>query len=192
MSDEAKNAPKSPWLGVHFAVRVFAATVVLWVLLRQVADTNPIWAISSMIAVSDPQVHQAYLTFWGRIINGVVGCAVGLLFLAVGGSGEWKLPVAMAAAALISSYVVRVQVMYRQAPITAAIVIAGSLSHDSKLSGMEDGLKRVAEVMLGCVVGILVNWLISTIWPLAAPRSGSVAGQLAVGQPQAGCSNPSA
>ena len=191
MSDEAKNAPKSPWLGVHFAVRVFAATVVLWVLLRQFADTNPIWAISSMIAVSDPQVHQAYLTFWGRIINGVVGCAVGLLFLAVGGSGEWKLPVAMAAAALISSYVVRMQVMYRQAPITAAIVIAGSLSHDSKMSGMEDGLKRVAEVMLGCVVGILVNWLISTIWPLAAPQPKAGAHESAPQQAQVECSKPS-
>lgn len=179
MSDAAKSAPKSPWLGVHFAVRVGAATAVLWLILRLLADTNPIWAISSMVAVSDPQVQQAYQTFWGRIINGIVGCAVGLLFLAIGGSGAWKLPVALAVAVLISSYVIRIQVMWRQAPITAAIVIAGSLSHD-KVSGMEDGLKRVGEVMLGCVVGLVVNWGISIIWPLTAPAPQPAKGAPAV------------
>jgi hypothetical protein len=73
---------------------------------------------------------------------------------------------------LVSAYVVRIQVMWRQAPITAAIVIAGSLTEHSKLHGVEDGLKRVGEVMLGCVVGLLVTLLMSRIWPLpeAAPK----------------------
>jgi len=38
--------------------------------------------------------------------------------------------------------------MWRQAPITAAIVISGGLEHHSKLSGIEEGLHRVAEVLL--------------------------------------------
>jgi hypothetical protein len=48
--------PPGDWLGVHVAVRIFVATTVLWILLRLWADTSPIWAISSMIAVSDPPV----------------------------------------------------------------------------------------------------------------------------------------
>jgi hypothetical protein len=40
------------------------------------------------------------------------------------------------------------------------------LTHHSKLSGIEVGLKRVGEVMLGCLVGLLVTWLMSKIWPL--------------------------
>jgi hypothetical protein len=56
--------------------------------------------------------------------------------------------------------------MWRQAPITAAIVIAAGLTHHSKLTGVEIGLRRVAEVMLGCVMGLLVTWLMSRIWPL--------------------------
>jgi hypothetical protein len=35
---------------------------------------------------------------------------------------------------------------------------------------MEQGLHRVTEVLLGCVVGIAVAWLLSKIWPL--PESG--------------------
>ena len=58
---------------------------------------------------------------------------------------------------LLSSYVVRIQVMWRQAPITAAIVIAAGLTHHSELSGIEHGLHKVAEVILGCVMGLLVT-----------------------------------
>lgn len=152
-------------LGVHYAVRIFVATTVLWILLRWWGETNPIWAISSMIAVSEPQVKQALQTFGGRIANAILGCIMGLLFLAAGGSHEWILPLALAVTVLISSYVVRVQVMWRQAPITAAIVITAGLTDHSRRTGMEVGLKRVAEVLLGCVVGFLATWFISIVWP---------------------------
>ena len=56
-----------------------------------------------------------------------------------------------------------------QAPITAAIVIAGGLQHHDTLSGFEQGIHRVAEVLLGCVVGIAVAWALSKIWPLPEP-----------------------
>ena len=76
-----------------------------------------------MIAASDPKVEQAVRTFRSRIINALVGCAVGLLFIVIGGPREWTLPLALSVSVLVSSYVVRIQLMWRQAPITAAIVI---------------------------------------------------------------------
>lgn len=160
--------------GVHFAVNVFIATTVLWLLLRRLAGLNPIWAISSMIAASDPVVKQAIKTFQGRLINALLGCAVGLVFLVLGGSREWKLPLALAMTVLISTYVVRVQVMWRQAPITAAIVVAAGMSHQSDLSALEVGIRRVGEVLLGCVLGLTISWLMSKVWPPpeAKPASG--------------------
>ena len=164
-----KNPFKADSLGVHFAVNIFIATTFLWVVLRHWAGLNPIWAISSMVAASDPQVKQAVKTFHGRLINALIGCATGLFVLGVGGTSEWKIPVALAVSVLISSYLVRVQVMFRQAPITAAIVVAGGLVHHSKTTGMEEGLRRVGEVLLGCVVGLAVSWLMSKIWPTPEP-----------------------
>jgi uncharacterized membrane protein YccC len=146
---------------------VFVASALLWFLLRHIADTNPIWAIASMVAASDPQVKEATRMFRSRIINVLVGCSVGLLVLVVGGSTEWKLPFALAVSVLVSSYVVRIQTMWRQAPITAAIVIAAGLTHHSKLSGVEHGLHKVAEVLLGCVMGLMISFLMATLWPLA-------------------------
>jgi hypothetical protein len=66
------------------------------------------------------------------------------------GGNAWKLPFALAITVLLASYAVRIQVMWRQAPITAAIVIAGSLPAHSKMGGVESGLRRVSEVIFGC------------------------------------------
>ena len=154
-------------LGIRFAINVFIGSTITWYVLTRFADTNPIWAIASMIAASDPQVVEAARMFKCRITNVLVGCAVGLLVLVVGGSSEWKLPLALAVCVLVSSYVIHIQTMWRQAPITAAIVIAAGLTHHSKLTGVEQGLHKVAEVIFGCLVGLVVTWTMSKVWPIA-------------------------
>jgi uncharacterized membrane protein YccC len=83
-----------------------------------------------------------------------------------GSSSEWTLPFALVATVLISSYLVRVPTMWRQAPITAALVIASGLSKESTSAGIEVALLKVAEVIFGCVVGFVVSWLVSRLWPL--------------------------
>jgi len=110
--------------GIHYALSIFIATAVLWLLVHELAERDPIWAISSMAATSDPLMTQAVLTFRARIINSLVGCDVGLLFIAIGGTRLIMPPLAMAVTVLLSSYVVRIQTMWRQTPISAAFVIA--------------------------------------------------------------------
>lgn len=165
-----ERLPKFDTLGIHLAVNIFVATSVLWLILRRGANTTPIWAIASMVAVIDPQVSLAYQNFRGRILNTLLGSIVGLIFLIVGGSNEWKLPVAMSATVLLSAYGLRVQQNWRIAPTTAALIIAANLVHHSKMSSAEVGVRRMAEVILGCLVGILVAWLIAQVWP---PRPAS-------------------
>jgi len=70
---------------------------------------------------------------------------------------------------------VRIPTMWRQAPITAAIVIASGLEQHSKLTGAELGLRRVAEVLFGCVVGVIVSWLMSHVWPMPETHLAEVA-----------------
>jgi uncharacterized membrane protein YccC len=150
--------------GVRFAVNIFIAATLLWLILRARQDLRPIWAISSMIAASDPTLEEARKFFRGRIINALLGCATGLFVLFVGGSSEWKVPIALSLSVLVSTYVVHVPVMWRQAPLTAAIVVAGGIGDHSKVHGVEDGLMRVAEVMLGCVAGLAVSIVMSKFW----------------------------
>lgn len=156
--------------GVHYALSIFCATAVLWFLVHRMAELNPIWAISSMVATSDPQMKQAWLILRGRLINALVGCLVGLAFIAIGGTNIFMLPLAMAITVLLSSYVVRIQTMWRQAPISAAFVIsAGMMESRSRLHGLQAGATRMGEVLFGCIVGIVVAWIVSKVWPLPDP-----------------------
>ena len=86
--------------GVHLALNVFVATTLVWIVIRQWAGLNPIWAISAMLASSDPHVSVAFKHVRSRLINAVLGCVTGLAFLLLGGSlagsTDWKLPLALA------------------------------------------------------------------------------------------------
>src|SRR3974377_488589 len=152
--------------GVHYAVSIFIATAVLWLLVHALAERDPIWAISSMVATSDPLMKQAMLTFRARITNSLLGCAIGLFFIAIGGTRLLMLPLAMAVTVLVSSYVIRVQTMWRKAPLSAAFVIAPGLEYHAQKQGRTDGLGGRNEVLLGCVLGRGFAWLVSGIWPL--------------------------
>ncbi len=158
--------PHQGVIAVRFAANVFIGSAIVWTTLRLLQDTNPIWAVASLVASSDPQVRVAVMMFRNRMINVLVGCAVGLAFVSIGGENAWKLPVAMAITVLLSSYVIRIRTMWRQAPITAAIVIAADLTHHTRAAGLEFGLHKVAEVMFGCLMGMLVSWLMAKVWPL--------------------------
>jgi uncharacterized membrane protein YccC len=162
-------------LGVRFALNVSIGTAACWFTIRAISDANPIWAIASMIASSDPVWTVAKRTFRGRILNASIGALVGLAFVAIGGPKEWTLPVALGVTVLLSTYVVRIPVMWRQAPITAAIVIASGVTHHSKIMGIEQGLYKVAEVIFGCLTGVTVSWLMSRVWPVVPPHEPAAA-----------------
>ncbi len=65
--------------------------------------------------------------------------------------------------------------MWRQAPITAAIVMASGISTHSKVIGIEHGLHKVGEVLLGCFTGLVVSYLMSKVWPLSPPPNKAAA-----------------
>jgi uncharacterized membrane protein YccC len=155
--------------GIHYAVSIFFATAVLWLLVHKMMQANPVWAISSMVATSDPAMKQAVLILRSRIANTILGCVVGLVLIAIGGTKLITLPLAMAVTVLLSSYVVRIPTMWRQAPISAAFVIAAGFEHQSRTGGLLAGATRMGEVLFGCFVGILVGWIVSVVWPLPDP-----------------------
>ena len=155
--------------GIHYAVSIFIATALLWFLMRKFTQFNPIWAVSSMVATSDPTMKEAVMFLRARVINTLVGCIVGLFFIAVG-TNMLSMPLAMAVTVLLSSYVIRIQTMWRQAPISAAFVIAAGMGHESRRNGLIAGAYRMDEVLFGCIVGLVVAWIVSVVWPLPEPE----------------------
>lgn len=163
---------KDDFLGIRYAAIILVASTILWLMLELGADTNPVWAISSMVAICDPHLKAALSTFHGRILNTILGCAMGLLFLAIGSEVQWKLPLVLTATVLISSYLFHVESSWRMAPTNAAFVVATELTHHSTMGAMEAGLKRTGEVILGCLIGLAVSWLFARLWPAREVETG--------------------
>jgi len=158
-------------VSMRFAFNVLVATTIVWNTLILLGDSKPIWAIASMIGTSDPETDQARQLFRNRLINVFVGCVCGLAFLILAGGRPMVLPLALATTVLISTRVVRVKQMWRQAPITAAIVIAAAIAGQSTRHGVEQGFIKVAEVLYGCLVGLVVSRLMSRVWRIQAPAA---------------------
>ena len=156
-------------IGIRFAINVAISTAIVWNTLKLIGDKNPIWAIASMVAASDPLPIEARKMFKARLSNVLVGCGVGLAFLLLGKAKDWMLPLALAVTVLLSSFVVRIKTMWRQAPITAAVVIAAGIFQDSQMGGITQGIHKVLEVIFGCMVGVIVSWLMSKIWLVQIP-----------------------
>jgi uncharacterized membrane protein YccC len=160
-------------LGLRFAINVALATIIVWFVLRALNVGNPVWAIASMIAASEPQPEEARRMLRARLVNVGVGSAAGFLFLFIAGPRGWILPLALAATVLVSSYVVRVKTMWRQAPITAAMVIASAVASESLTLGITQGLRKVAEVVFGSLVGVIVSLVMSRVWLIrGSPSAG--------------------
>jgi uncharacterized membrane protein YgaE (UPF0421/DUF939 family) len=152
-------------VAVRFAFNVALGTFICWIVLRHVLhDNNPVWAIASMVSSADPDPKEAKKMLKGRLINVLVGCAVAVLFMLIGGAREWLLPMAMFVCVAVTSLFVRIKTMWRQAPVTTAFVISAGVLHESAREALDLGLHRVAEVVFGCLVGVLISILMSKLW----------------------------
>jgi|SRR5215217_5391980 len=162
-------------LGWHYAVRLFLGTAALWLILGPLQGTQPLWAVISMILITEPVLKNALEAFRYRILNTLLGCAVGMLFLMILGPRNELLPVAVMVTAFSSTFLPQSPTSWRTAPVAAAIVLASALTSQSRTFGMHIALQRSLEVLLGGVVALSITWLLSRIWmpePPANPEAG--------------------
>jgi uncharacterized membrane protein YccC len=158
-------------LGLHYAVRIFLGTAFLWLILGPQRNTQPIWAVISMIFVTEPILRNALEAFRYRLMNTALGCIVGLLFLGVLGPHDWLLPLAVMVTAFTATFLPQSATSWRTAPIAAAIVLASGLTAHSKAFGVQVAGQRAIEVFLGGVTALCITWLLSRIWmPEDAPH----------------------
>ena len=148
--------------GIHYAIRIFIGTATLWFALRAFGDADPLWAIISLIIVTEPKIETAWLSFKARIFNTFGGCAIGLFFLLFIPEHSWLFPIALTISVLLSTYVIRKPLGWRVAPITTAIIIAAGMSG---VNGFEIALHRAVEVFIGSTMALVVAWGAALAWP---------------------------
>lgn len=150
-------------LALHYAVRIFIGTAFLWILLQRMGDEHAIWAIISMVFVTEPHMKTAMDTFRLRLYNTAVGCGIGLVALLVG-PRAWILPTGVTLAVLFSTRTPSAPAAWRTTPIAAGVVLTAGLEGQSWGAGLEIALIRAGEVLLGGFTAVAIAWLMSLVW----------------------------
>ena len=119
--------------GLHYAVRIFVGTTAVWLLLRSVGDADAVWAVISVIVVTEPQMQTAWRSLGSRVVNTLIGCAMGMIFLLLAGPEVWVLPLALTATVLVCTYAIKLSFSWRIAPATAALIIASGVLEQSRI-----------------------------------------------------------
>jgi len=151
-------------LALHYAVRIFIGTAFLWILLQRLGDEHAIWAIISMVFITEPHIKSAMENFRLRIYNTFVGCGIAILALLVAGPRHWILPIGVTLAVLLSTRSPESPASWRSTPIAAGVVLTAGLTAQSWSVGLQIALIRAGEVLLGGVTAIAIAWLMSLVW----------------------------
>lgn len=151
------NAPGTTPSGLGYALRILVGTTLVWLALYHIRGVDPLWAIISVVVVSEPDLVVAVLAFKSRVANTLIGSAVGLIFLFVLGPAIWSTLLAMAASVVICTSLIHVPLSWRIAPITVALVMMPSVLDHSVSAGLSIALSRTGEVLLGSAVAVCVS-----------------------------------
>lgn len=150
--------------GIRYALRMFFGTLVLWEIFGLAGDHVPIWALVSMVMVSEIELHASVLATFHRVAHMAVGCGVGLAFLALWRPGIWQLALACMLSAAVSFYLMHIGGNWRTAPVATVIVMGAGFVHFTKNAGLHEALIRTVEILGGCLIALAVSWAANNIW----------------------------
>jgi uncharacterized membrane protein YccC len=171
-AETSAPAPPEP-SGLQYAVRILIGCVVVWFVLEHTNRHNPLWALISVIIVTEPELGAAFLAFNSRIVNTLIGCAVGLSFLYLLGPSFWSVLLGILISVLICTSLIRIPGSWRVAPITVAIVMTTSLVGSARTAGLTAAIERTEEVLLGSATALLITYVATLIQRLVGRAAAS-------------------
>ena len=141
-----------------YASRIISGCLIVWWSLDAVGATSKIFALISVIVVSEPDPDLLRQSAVSRILNTIIGGALGLLGMYLLGINLLSLIVALTLSVLISTSFKNYPTSWKLAPATAAIVIVPAITaHENYKLAMQVALERTGEVMYGCLVAFVLG-----------------------------------
>ena len=147
-----------------YASKTLLGGLICWYGLLCLGIDNPIWAVITVIIVSDADIQATLNSATARTINTTVGCAVGLATMLLFGYSPQAGVVAAGFTVFIVLLIHRYPSNWRLAPATVVILMdAGRLAADYH-QGLFYALLRFGEIVVGCAVAIALAWVYSRIF----------------------------
>lgn len=151
--------------GAQYAIRILIGSLVAWLALYSVGHRDPLWAIISVIMVSEPDLRNAVMAFRWRVTNTLIGCGVGVLFLWAAGPSVWSILGAIVACVLFCTWVLDAPTGWRIGPISTSIVMVPGVLRHTEVRGITDALMRTSAVLAGSAIAVIISWLLDVVWP---------------------------
>ena len=149
--------------GLQYAARILIGCAIVWFVLDRFNHPNPLWALISVIIVTEPELSAAFLAFNSRMVNTLIGCAVGLSFLYLLGPHHWSVLLGIIVSVIICTSFIRVPGSWRVAPVTVAVLIAPSVLGGGRSAGLATAIDRTVEVLVGSAVALLITYVASLV-----------------------------
>jgi uncharacterized membrane protein YccC len=143
-------------LELRLSLRMTVAGLLTFALCAVLGVSQSYWAVLTVVIVMQSSVGASFKTSMERMIATLGGAAWAIVVSILLGRGG-SLPEIVALVAVLAplSMVAAVQPAYRAAPITAIIVLLGSVGQHG--STLHAGLERVLDITIGCVVAFGVS-----------------------------------
>ncbi len=144
-----------------YAFRILVGCMIVWLTLNYFHDSKKVWALISVIIISDPDFENVRNSTISRVVNTLTGCLLGIFFIYFTGVNLLSLMLAITVAVVISTSFKKYPTSWKLAPVTVAIIMASAISEDSPVKGaMEIALSRTAEVLYGSAVAFALGLIL--------------------------------
>ena len=132
-----------------YAIKAFVGTAFCWYALRMAGIPDPIWAVITVLIVSDPDFTTTITLSKTRLINTIVGCLVGIISLLIFGYSPLLCLISSSITMLIITSLKSYLTNWRLAPVTVAIVIDAGRQASTKSGAIQYALMRVERFRAG-------------------------------------------
>lgn len=137
-----------------YASKILLGAMIAWYGLSWCGIENPIWAVITVIIISDPSLTTTFDLAKARAINTVVGCTFGLSSLLLFGYSPLSTMLTVTLTVMIVTMIERYPTNWRLAPVTVIILMdAGRLAttHEEEIRYV---LMRAGEIGVGCCIAL--------------------------------------
>ena len=142
-----------------YVVKIITGCTLLWYGLRALGLEDPVWALITLVILTEPDFPTATAGFRVRAINTLLGCAVASIALLVLGGSFLAMVLAATLAAAAAMLVRDYPDNWRLAPATAIILSAAAIHHSSLAQGLMLVALRAGEVFAGGAVALLQSFV---------------------------------
>ena len=144
---------KSPF----YVFRIVIGCSIVWASLFFLPDHRKLFALISVIVVTEPDVNLLLDAVRSRVINTLTGCALGLLFIYISPT-FLSMMIAISVSVLISTSFKKYPASWKLAPVTVVLVMISALEENISIrEAMVIALSRTGEILYGSMVAVLLS-----------------------------------